>query len=117
MDIAIIISAIVMTIIAGIEFSCLFCCSKLRMKSVPVIAVLPVMQEDDQLEQKLEYMENVLTRKAHEIEGLILVSIDASPCQLAVCRDFCTAVPAAHIVNISDMEKKLPEMFAIRQEI
>lgn len=117
MDIAIIISAVVMTVIAGIEFGCLFCCSKLRMKAVPVIAVLPVVPEDDQLEHKLEYMENVLTRKAHEIEGLLLISIDAAPCQLDVCRDFCSAIPTAKLVNIHELEKKLPEMFAIDREI
>jgi len=117
MDIAIIISAAVMTVIAGIEFGCLFCCSKLRMKAVPVIAVLPVTQEDDQLEQKLEYMENVLTRKAHEIEGLLLVAINADDGQLALCREFCTAVSAAELADIRDLEKKLPEMFAIHHEI
>ncbi len=117
MDIAIIISAAVMTVIAGIEFGCLFCCSKLRMKAVPVIAVLPVVREDDRLEHKLEYMENVLTRKAHEIEGLLLVAINADDGQIALCREFCTAVPAAELADIRDLEKKLPEMFAIHHEI
>lgn len=117
MDIAIIISAAVMTVIAAIEFGCLFCCSKLRMRSVPVIAVLPVTQSDDQLKHKLEYMENVITRKSHEIEGLLLVAINADPDQLALCRDFCNAVPAAELADISDLEKKLPEMFAIHHEI
>ncbi len=117
MDIAIIISAVVMAVIAGIEFGCLFCCSKLRMRSVPVIAVLPVTRSDDHLGHKLEYMENVLTRKAHEIDGLLLVAIDADSAQLDLCRDFCNAVPAAQIADISDLEKKLPEMFAIYHEI
>lgn len=117
MDIAIIISAAVMTIIAGIEFGCLFICSKLRMKKVPVIAVLPVLPEDYQLHQKLEYLENVLTRKAHEIDGILLVSINAGDAQLSLCSDFCKAVPAASISDISDLEKKLPEMFAFQNEI
>lgn len=117
MDIAIIISAAVLTVIAGIEFGCLFFCSRLRMKAVPVIAVMPVLPTDDQLEHKLEYMENVLTRKAHEIEGLLLVSIDAESSQLKMCRDFCNALPAAELTDIRELEKKLPEMFAIKQKI
>lgn len=117
MDIAIIISAVVMTVIAGIEFGCLFCCSKLRMRAVPVIAVLPVVGENEHLKEDLEFMEDVLTRKAHEVEGLLLVTIDAEPGQIAMCREFCKTVPVAQIVNITEMEKKLPEMFAIRHEV
>lgn len=117
MDAAVIISAAVMTVIAGIEFACLFCCSKLRMKSVPVIAVLPVSSDDINLRQKLEYMENVLTRKAHEINGLLLISINADSDQLTMCREFCKAVPAATLTDVSDLEKKLLEMFAFHNEI
>ena len=117
MDIAIIISAAVMTVIAGIEFGCLFICSKIRMKKVPVIAVLPVLPEDSQLRQKLEYLENVLTRKAHEIDGILLVSFNAGEEQLTLCREFCNAVPSASISDICELEKKLPEMFAFQNEI
>ncbi|MBR6623729.1 MAG: hypothetical protein IKK91_07560 [Ruminococcus sp.] len=117
MDIAVIISAVVMTVIAGIEFACLFCCSKVRMRTVPVIAVLPVLPDDIELRQKLEYMENVLTRKAHEINGLLLISINADSDQITLCREFCKAVPSAELTEISDLEKNLPEMFAFHNEI
>ncbi|MBQ8180382.1 MAG: hypothetical protein IJ010_00140 [Ruminococcus sp.] len=117
MDAAVLISAAVMTVIAGIEFACLFCCSKLRMKAVPVIAVLPVVPDDENLRQKLEYMENVLTRKAHEINGLLLISVNADSDQLTMCREFCKAVPAAVLTDVNELEKKLPEMFAFHNEI
>ncbi len=117
MDAAVIISAAVMIVIAGIEFGCLFICSRLRMKKVPVIAVMPVLPEDDQLHQKLVYMENVLTRKAHEIDGLLLIPINAQDDQLTLCSDFCKTVPAASISDIENLEKKLSEMFAFHNEI
>lgn len=116
MDIAVLISIAVMAVIAGIEIFCLFCCSKARTKTAPVIAVIPVTEDDVELARKLEYMAIILSKGSSELDRLILLDIDSSPEQILLCRDFCRSYSWAETLSLNELQKKLPEMFAIKRK-
>jgi hypothetical protein len=116
MDIAVFISIAVMVVIAGIEIFCLFCCSKARMKAAPVIAVIPVTEDDCELDRKLEYMAVILSKGSSELDKLILLDISSSPEQIRLCSEFCRSYSWAETLSLSELQKKLPEMFAIKRK-
>lgn len=113
MDKAVIISIIAMVFIAGVEIMCLFCCSRLRIRKTPVVAVMPILNSDTELREKLEYLEIVVTRRAAEFDRLLMIDYDAGEVQLAICRELCERLNIAEIISLQELEKNLPEMFAI----
>lgn len=114
MDIAVLISIAVMAVIAGIEIFCLFCCSKARAKTAPVIAVIPIIADDCELAQKLEYMTVLVSKGSSELDKLILLDIGSSLEQIRLCSEFCQSYSWAETLSLSELQKKLPEMFAIQ---
>lgn len=113
MDKAMLISVIVLVVIAAVEILCLFFCSRLRMKKIPVAAVLPVFPDDDELNRKLEYIGEILFRNSCTIDCVFLINYGASDSQLELCCDFCRTHIEADIISPDELEKILSETFAI----
>ena len=113
MDMAVLISLVVMILVSAAEVLCLFFCSKLRTKRTPVAAVIPIFGEDGELEEKLQFMLSMTERGASPVDRLLLVNISGSEAQLAFCRDFCRSCCCAEIIPSGEIEKKLSEIFAI----
>ncbi len=116
MDKAMLISIIILVIIAAVEIICLFFCSRLRMKKVPVAAVLPIYPNDDELEGKLEYIGEILFRNPCNIDCVFLIDYGASDAQLELCCDFCRTHTEADIISPDEIEKILSETFAITKK-
>lgn len=107
MEKADIIAVVVVTVIAAAELLCLFLCSKLRRRSYPLCAALPVTAQDKELSQRLEYIASLIEDGSSSIDTVLLVNIGASQEQLQLCREFCNTYHAAELIKTEDMEEKL----------
>ena len=107
MEKAEIIAIAVVAVIAAAELFCLFICSKLRNKSYPLCAVLPVTAQDNELRQRLEYIASIIEDGSAFIGAVLLIDIDGSQEQLQLCRDFCTHYHVMELIKIADFEKHL----------
>ncbi len=111
MDIALVISLIVLAVIAVIEIICLFFCSKLRTDILPITAVIPVTAEDTKLTERLDFLEELITRSTRPFDIAVLVNYGASPEQSAVCISFCAAHTQVSFVSPTELEVILKETF------
>ena len=116
MDSAVIISAVVMFLIAAAEISCLFICSRFRVKHYPVTAVIPVSAADDELPDRLGSILSATERGASPVEHILLVDIGADEEQIDYCRRFCKSCGIAEIITCDEMRKKLSELFAFQMK-
>lgn len=107
MEPAVIISIAVIVIIAAVEIYCLFICSKLRGKSYPITAAIPVFPGDEELRDRLSYLDTLLTDGEAYIGRVLLIDCGASPAQLELCRQFCEEFPAAVMTDKEGLENSL----------
>lgn len=114
MDSAVLISAAVMFFIAAAEISCLFICSKFSQKRYPLTAVIPLIADDDELPDRLEYILSVTERGASPVEHILLLDMGADEKQMNYCRLFCKSCGIAEIITCDEMRKKLSEIFAFQ---
>lgn len=108
MDIAMMIAALVLAVIAAAEVVCLFLLP-LRSVSPLYAAVLPVFAEDDLLPQRLD----CLALRSGGRTSLIIADYSATEEQLVLCRQFCSNEPDCVIVPACELEKILLKTFAI----
>lgn len=107
MEPAVIISIAVIVIIAVVEVYCLFVCSKLRGKSYPMTAAVPVFSDDEELMDRLSYLDTLLTDGEAYIGRVLLIDCGATPAQLELCRQFCEEFPAAVLTDMDGLEISL----------
>ena len=107
MEKADIIAIVVVSVIAAAELFCLFLCSKLKHQSYPLCAVLPVMAQDKELPQRLEYIASLIEDGSSFIETVLLIDMDGSQEQIQLCRDFCHRYNAMELILPEDIEKSM----------
>lgn len=107
MEPAVIISIAVIAVIAVVEVYCLFVCSKLRGKSYPITAAVPVFPGDEELEDRLSYLDTLLTDGEAYICRVLLIDCGATPSQMELCRQFCEEFPAAELTDMENIEISL----------
>ena len=107
METAEIIAISVVALIAAAEIFCLFICSKHKKKCYPLSIVIPVVAEDEELPQRLEYIGSMIEDGSSYIGTILLVNIDGSQEQLRLCIDFCHAFHAAELTDIEDIKPAL----------
>ena len=117
MDKSIIISAAVMAVIATIEILCLFCCSKLRMKKIPITAIYPIFPSDNFLNDKLDYISEMFLKSSCPIDRAIFIDYGATEQQINLCNEFCRLCPEISIISPDKIETFLSETFAIAPKI
>ena len=98
METAEITALTVVFFIAAIEICCFFVCSKLRRRSYPLCTVIPVLAEDDELPQRLEYIASLIEDGRTFIGTILLIDMGGTDQQLELCREFCSVYHAAELV-------------------
>ncbi|MDE6520503.1 MAG: hypothetical protein K2N27_11865 [Ruminococcus sp.] len=112
MDGIIITVAVVLGVIAFIEIISLFFTIPLE-NSPPYVTVLPVFSEDEQFQQRLEY---IMQKSCGRI-NIIIVDYSANPLQKELCRQFTEDNPDAVFISSNELEKYFAETFAISEKI
>lgn len=107
METAEIIAISVVALIAAAEIFCLFLCSKYKKKSYPLCIVIPVIAEDEEFPQRLDYIGSIIEDGSTFIGNVLLVDIDGSNEQIQLCRDFCHAYHAAEFTSVDEIEADL----------
>ena len=107
MEKADIVAIVVVTVIAAAELTCLFLCSKLKRKSYPICAVLPIFAQDKELPQRLEYISSLMEDGSSFIETVLLIDMDGSDEQIQLCWEFCRSYHAAELILPEDIEKSM----------
>ena len=107
MEKADIVAIVVVTVIAAAELTCLFLCSKLKRKSYPLCAVLPIFAQDKELPQRLDYIASLMEDGSSFIETVLLIDIDGSDEQIQLCRELCAHYQAMELIKTENMEERL----------
>ena len=107
MENAEIIAVSVVALIAAVEIFCLFICSKHKKKSYPHCIVIPIIAEDDELPQRLDYISSIIEDGSSYIGTVLLVDIGGSQEQLQLCTSFCKNYHAAEITDAKEIETAL----------
>lgn len=115
MDMATVISVMILAFIAVLEFVCIFRSRSCNDDLTDFVTVVPVFPEDVNFSLRLECLSEKIACGNFRIEKIILVDYGASPEQLSLCRRFCLDNTDAVVVHSKELEKILSEMFAIAE--
>ena len=107
MEKADIIAIVVVTVIAAAELLCLFLCSKLKHRSYPLCVALPVLAQDKELPQRLEYIASLIEDGSSFIETVLLIDMNGTQEQIQLCREFCQRYHAAELILPENIEKSM----------
>lgn len=113
MDMAIVISVMILIFIVVLEFVSLFRSRSCNENVLDFAAVIPVFPADGNLSLRLECLSEKIACGQCHAEEIILIDYGASPEQLEMCRRFCLDNPCAVIADSAEVEKILSKTFAI----
>ena len=114
MDMATVISVMILAFIAVLEFVFLFRSRSCNENLTDYITVVPVFPEDDKFSLRLECLSEKIACGNFRIEKIIFLDYGADTEKSALCKRFCLDNPEAVIVSSGELEKILSEMFAIK---
>jgi len=114
MDGVILTSVLILVIIVTVEAYCLFSDRSLKRKNTGFVFLIPVFDNDILLKQRLDEIENYIRTTDFDVSDRILVvNFSNEKQQLFLINEFCLHNNIKEIVQYSELEKKLCEMFAI----
>lgn len=117
MSSAIITAVLILGVIAVIEGVSLFYKSGRRVEKLSFAAVVPVFPKDENLRERLTYLERKLSSGGGCIEEIIIIDYGATVQQLEICRLFCYEHANAVLTDPAGLEKILSKTFAIGSKI
>ncbi|MDE5583581.1 MAG: hypothetical protein K2J08_07745 [Ruminococcus sp.] len=117
MDMAIVISVMILAFITVLELVFILRGGKCRENMLDYVAVIPVFPSDKDLAERLGCLSEKIACGRCQAEEIILIDYNALPEQLEICRGFCRENNCAVIAGSDDFEKILSQIFAIETEI